>query len=52
MDLIEWAIDPWGQSVPIHIAWKREFFLKHYDPYRWKIQKEPSGDIGPNPHSP
>ena len=21
MDLIQWAIDPWGQSVPIHIAW-------------------------------
>jgi cytochrome b subunit of formate dehydrogenase len=21
MDFIEWAIDPWGQSVPIHIAW-------------------------------
>ena len=21
MDLIEWAIDPWGQTVAIHIAW-------------------------------
>lgn len=21
MDLITWAIDPWGQRVPIHIAW-------------------------------
>jgi cytochrome b subunit of formate dehydrogenase len=21
MDVIEWAIDPWGQAVPIHIAW-------------------------------
>jgi len=21
MDFLEWAINPWGQSVPIHIAW-------------------------------
>jgi cytochrome b subunit of formate dehydrogenase len=21
MDVLEWAVDPWGQSVPIHIAW-------------------------------
>jgi hypothetical protein len=21
MDIIQWAIDPWGQTVPIHIAW-------------------------------
>ena len=21
MGIIEWAISPWGQSVPIHIAW-------------------------------
>jgi cytochrome b subunit of formate dehydrogenase len=21
MDVIEWAVDPWGQTVPIHIAW-------------------------------
>ena len=21
MDVVEWAIDPWGQTVPIHIAW-------------------------------
>ena len=21
MDVIEWATDPWGQTVPIHIAW-------------------------------
>ena len=21
MDIIQWAIDPWGQRVPIHIAW-------------------------------
>ncbi len=21
MDIIQWATDPWGQSVPIHIAW-------------------------------
>jgi cytochrome b subunit of formate dehydrogenase len=21
VDVIEWAIDPWGQTVPIHIAW-------------------------------
>ena len=21
MDPLQWAIDPWGQRVPIHIAW-------------------------------
>jgi len=21
MDILQWAIDPWGQKVPIHIAW-------------------------------
>jgi len=21
MDIIQWATDPWGQNVPIHIAW-------------------------------
>ena len=21
MDVLEWAIDPWGHRVPIHIAW-------------------------------
>ena len=21
MDVIEWAVDPWGETVPIHIAW-------------------------------
>ena len=21
MDVLEWARDPWGHSVPIHIAW-------------------------------
>jgi cytochrome b subunit of formate dehydrogenase len=21
MDVLEWAVDPWGQTVPIHIAW-------------------------------
>ena len=21
MDFLEWATSPWGQSVPIHIAW-------------------------------
>jgi cytochrome b subunit of formate dehydrogenase len=21
VDVIEWAVDPWGQTVPIHIAW-------------------------------
>ena len=21
MDFLEWAISPWGQKVPIHIAW-------------------------------
>ena len=21
MDFLEWATNPWGQSVPIHIAW-------------------------------
>ena len=21
MDPLQWAIDPWGKTVPIHIAW-------------------------------
>ena len=21
MDFLEWATSPWGQNVPIHIAW-------------------------------
>ena len=21
MDVLQWAIDPWGQRVPTHIAW-------------------------------
>src|SRR4030095_14615498 len=21
MDVLQWAVDPWGQRVPIHIAW-------------------------------
>jgi cytochrome b subunit of formate dehydrogenase len=21
MDILEWAVEPWGQAVPIHIAW-------------------------------
>ena len=21
MDILQWSIDPWGHSVPIHIAW-------------------------------
>ena len=21
MDFLEWATSPWGQTVPIHIAW-------------------------------
>jgi cytochrome b subunit of formate dehydrogenase len=30
---------------------KREFYLEHYDPHRWRIQTEPSGDAAHDPHS-
>ena len=57
MDFLEWATSPWGQSVPIHIAWfliwvaviaGLLFFIVHATYVRYFAKtKEFAGNVSP-----